>query len=154
MALTTTRAVDPPACTAAIPCPLPQSRIGAALGGAAGNHLLSAWRHCSESNAAAAPAAHPESPTRDAPARLGWGEPAVGAVSALHLTHRARARPPPLDQETRSAITTAEAAFHLCRAEQTLRIWACKENGPIRPIRINGRLAWPVTGLRKLLGVA
>ena len=60
----------------------------------------------------------------------------------------------PLDQETRSALCTSDAAFHLNRADQTLRIWACKENGPIRPIRINGRLAWPVADLRKLLGVA
>ncbi|HRO52578.1 MAG TPA: hypothetical protein PK043_05395, partial [Alicycliphilus sp.] len=39
---------------------------------------------------------------------------------------------------------TSEAAGHLSRAQQTLRIWACREDGPIRPIRINGRLAWPV----------
>ena len=50
-------------------------------------------------------------------------------------------QPVPLDQETRSALPTAEAAFHLNRAEQTLRLWACLENGPLRPIRINGRLA-------------
>lgn len=59
----------------------------------------------------------------------------------------------PLEREARSAITTREAAFHLNRKEQTLRLWACLENGPIRPIRINGRLAWPVSELCKLLGV-
>jgi hypothetical protein len=59
-----------------------------------------------------------------------------------------------LADETRSAVDTACAAFHLSRATQTLRIWACKENGPLRPIRINGRLAWPVADLRRLLGVA
>lgn len=57
----------------------------------------------------------------------------------------------PLDQETRPNVTTAAAAFYLCRQEQTLRIWACKDNGPIRPIRIHGRLAWPVRELRRLL---
>lgn len=57
----------------------------------------------------------------------------------------------PLDQETRPYVTTAAAAFYLCRQEQTLRIWACKDNGPIRPIRIHGRLAWPVRELRRLL---
>jgi len=58
---------------------------------------------------------------------------------------------PSLDQETRSHVETACAAFHLTRAEQTLRIWACLENGPIRPIRINRRLAWPVAEIKRLL---
>lgn len=58
----------------------------------------------------------------------------------------------PLATEPRTALPTAEAARHLNRAEQTLRLWACHENGPIRPLRINGRLAWPVAGLRALLG--
>jgi hypothetical protein len=60
---------------------------------------------------------------------------------------------PPLDQETRPNVTTAAAAFYLCRQEQTLRVWACKENGPIRPLRVHGRLAWPVRDLRDLLRV-
>ena len=60
----------------------------------------------------------------------------------------------PLAHETRAALPTSEAAFHLNRAQQTLRIWACREDGPIRPIRINGRLAWPVSELRRVLGVA
>lgn len=59
----------------------------------------------------------------------------------------------PLAQETRTALPTREAAAHLNRAQQTLRIWACREDGPIRPIRINGRLAWPVSELRRVLGV-
>ena len=59
-----------------------------------------------------------------------------------------------LNHETRSAVDTACAAFHLSRAPQTLRIWACKQNGPIHPIRINGRLAWKVADLRKVLGGA
>lgn len=61
---------------------------------------------------------------------------------------------PPLDLETRAAVDTETAAYHLSREPQTLRVWACKENGPIRPLRVNGRLAWPVAELRKLLGVA
>ena len=60
----------------------------------------------------------------------------------------------PLADESRAAVDTACAAYHLTRAQQTLRIWACKENGPIRPIRVNGRLAWKTADLRKLLGVA
>lgn len=61
-------------------------------------------------------------------------------------------QPTSLDRETRAALPTHEAAFHLNRAQQTMRLWACQENGPIRPIRINGRLAWPVTAIRNLLG--
>lgn len=50
-----------------------------------------------------------------------------------------------------AVMTTADAASYLNRAAQTLRKWACLENGPIRPIRINGRLAWKVSDLQKLL---
>lgn len=60
----------------------------------------------------------------------------------------------PLERETRAALPTPEAAYHLNRAQQTLRLWAMRENGPIRPIRVNGRLAWPVAEIRKLLHVS
>lgn len=62
-------------------------------------------------------------------------------------------QPTPLAQETRSALPTPEAAYHLNRAQQTLRLWAMRGDGPIRPLRIHGRLAWPVVELRKVLGV-
>lgn len=62
--------------------------------------------------------------------------------------------PIPLSAETRTALDTATAAFHVGRKPQTLRKWACNESGPIRPIRVNGRLAWQVADLKKLLGVA
>lgn len=58
----------------------------------------------------------------------------------------------PLALETRSAIPTDAAAHHLNRKPQTLRNWACFEKGAIRPIRINGRLAWPVSAIRAILG--
>jgi hypothetical protein len=48
-------------------------------------------------------------------------------------------------------LPTNEAAAAINRCPQTLRKWACLENGPIRPIRINGRLAWRVADLQKLL---
>jgi len=48
-------------------------------------------------------------------------------------------------------LTTNEAAPLINRAPQTLRKWACLEDGPIRPIRINGRLAWKVSDLHALL---
>lgn len=60
----------------------------------------------------------------------------------------------PLAMETRSALPTPEAARHLNRAEQTLRVWAMREDGPLRPMRINGRLAWKTDDLRRVLGVA
>jgi hypothetical protein len=60
----------------------------------------------------------------------------------------------PLETEERTAVDTRTAAHHFNRAEQTLRIWACHENGPLLPLRINGRLAWPVAEIRRLLGVA
>lgn len=60
---------------------------------------------------------------------------------------------PPLDLETRAAVPTDCAAFHLGRRPQTLRAWACHEDGPLRPLRIHGRLAWPVGELRRLVGV-
>ena len=60
---------------------------------------------------------------------------------------------PPLEHVTRPTVGTAAAAFYLSRQQQTLRGWACLENGPIRPIRINGRLAWKVEDLRRVLGV-
>lgn len=58
-----------------------------------------------------------------------------------------------LDQETRSVVDTLTAAHHLNRQPQTLRIWAAKENGPLRPARVHGRLAWPVAEIRRLIGV-
>jgi len=51
----------------------------------------------------------------------------------------------------RDTLPTHEAAFTINRSPQTLRKWACLEQGPIRPIRINGRLAWQVSDLRSLL---
>jgi hypothetical protein len=60
----------------------------------------------------------------------------------------------PLERETRANLPTPEAAFHLNRAQQTLRIWAMRENGPIRPLRIHGRLAWPVARIKEIVGVA
>lgn len=58
----------------------------------------------------------------------------------------------PLEFETRSHVETACAAFHLNRKEQTLRSWASAEPAGVpRPIRINGRLAWPVAAIRELL---
>jgi hypothetical protein len=48
-------------------------------------------------------------------------------------------------------LTTAEAAVALNRKPQTLRMWACNENGPVRPVRVHGRLAWPANQIAALL---
>ena len=58
---------------------------------------------------------------------------------------------PPLAQESRTAVPTEAAAFYLSRRPQTLRAWACLENGPLRPIRINGRLSWRVSDIQAVL---
>lgn len=61
---------------------------------------------------------------------------------------------PPLHRETRAALDTETAAYHLGRRPQTLRGWACYEDGPLKPLRVHGRLLWPTADIRKLLGVA
>lgn len=55
--------------------------------------------------------------------------------------------------EKRSHVDTACAAYHLGRRPQTLRVWATLETGPLRPIRVNGRLAWPVAEIRTILQI-
>lgn len=52
-----------------------------------------------------------------------------------------------------AVLPTHQAASFLNRAPQTLRKWACLDCAPmgIRPIRINGRLAWKVSDLQMLL---
>ncbi|WP_454035782.1 DNA-binding protein [Cupriavidus metallidurans] len=66
-------------------------------------------------------------------------------LTSLRLTH----------DSIQAVIPTDVAAAALNRRPQTLRKWACLENGPIRPVRINGRLAWRVSDIQALLnGVA
>ncbi len=62
----------------------------------------------------------------------------------------------PLHLETRTHVSTAVMCRHLSRKEQTARGWASAETFPegLRPLRVMGRLAWPVAGIRKVLGVA
>ena len=63
---------------------------------------------------------------------------------------------PPITEETRTHIPTPQAAYYLNRAQQTLRAWCVEQKFPpgLKPIHINKRLAWPVAGIRALLGVA
>lgn len=71
-------------------------------------------------------------------------------------TERDRAShvPVPLHLEARTALSTNEAAFHLGRRPQTLRRWASTGEGAVRPTRVHGRLAWPVSEIRRVLGVS
>jgi hypothetical protein len=58
------------------------------------------------------------------------------------------------EQDLPVVLTTEKASAYINRAPQTLRKWACLDCAPngIRPIRINGRLAWKVSDLNTLLG--
>ena len=63
---------------------------------------------------------------------------------------------PPLELVNRPHLPTEQAAHYLLRRPQTLRGWACAETIPdgLRPVRLQGRLCWPVAGIRAALGVA
>jgi hypothetical protein len=63
-------------------------------------------------------------------------------------------QPVALDRETRAALPTNEAAHHLNRAEQTLRLWAVRNDGAVKCLRVNGRLQWPVSEIKRVMGVA
>jgi hypothetical protein len=56
-----------------------------------------------------------------------------------------------LENTYRIHVDTNTAAFYLNRKPQTLRKWACYENGPLIPVRINGRLSWSVSDIKKFL---
>ena len=74
--------------------------------------------------------------------------------AAIQATQHFTAQYLPLEQITKPNLKTNEAAFYLNRAPQTLRAWACLENGPLRPTRINGLLAWNTATVKALAGVA
>jgi len=61
----------------------------------------------------------------------------------------------PIELETRPTVDTAAYAHYMHIAPQTARIHACKESGPIRPIRIPGtaKLHWPVAEIKRFLGL-
>ncbi|MPS93174.1 MAG: hypothetical protein E2583_05690 [Comamonas sp.] len=61
---------------------------------------------------------------------------------------------PPLEAVSRPTVPTEQAAHYLLRRPQTLRTWACNENGPLSPIRVGNRLGWKVEDIRRVLGVA
>lgn len=87
-------------------------------------------------------------------ARLAAKHPELLARAAADVGWVASTARPPfvsLLDETRAAVPTECAAYHLGRSAQTLRVWSCKGCGPIKPIRVNGRLAWPVAEIKRLV---
>ena len=66
----------------------------------------------------------------------------IQAMREAHAPQQFSAPYPPLEQVTKPNLTTGELAYYLNRRPQTLRGWACLENGPLRPTRIGGLLAW------------
>ena len=80
--------------------------------------------------------------------------PAINSsIDTMHAAHAAH-QFTPLALEYRPTVGTAAAAHYLHLSEQTMRLHACKESGPLRPRRINGRLHWVTDDIRRLLGVA
>ena len=63
----------------------------------------------------------------------------------------------PLAQVQRTHVDTNAAAHYLNRRPQTLRGWHCHgsftTNG-LRPVVLNGRLAWNVAAIKSVMGVA
>jgi hypothetical protein len=77
---------------------------------------------------------------------------ATAIPSAASLAHWEKF--PPLQSVTRTHVDTATAAHYLNRRPQTLRGWHCHGAYPqgLRPLSLNGRLAWPVAEIKRLLG--
>lgn len=71
-------------------------------------------------------------------------------AEAATLTHAA---PSPLTllTDNRATVDTPTAACYLNRQKQTLQKWHCLGNGPVSPVLVNGRLAWPVADIRRLM---
>jgi len=62
----------------------------------------------------------------------------------------------PLQLETRTHVSTAVMCRHVGRKEQTARGWASAQTYPpkLKPVRLLGRLCWPVAGIKAVLGMA
>ena len=51
----------------------------------------------------------------------------------------------------RVGLPTSEMARVLNRKPQTLRRWAIYESGPLKPVRVNGRLMWLVADAERVI---
>ena len=61
---------------------------------------------------------------------------------------------PPLEEVTKPLLTTDEYCHYSNYKKQTVWLHASTERGPVRPIRVGGRLGWPTKAVKQLLGVA
>lgn len=72
--------------------------------------------------------------------------PATTPIGTKEAADEGAASPPTRLQapalERGQFLTTKQAALALNRADQTLRKWASKQNGPISPVNVNGRNCW------------
>ncbi len=76
------------------------------------------------------------------------------APSAVTLAHGDEYTP--LAQVQRTHVDTNAAAHYLNRRPQTLRGWHCHGHFPIeslRPVAVNGRLAWSVAAIKSVMKV-
>lgn len=46
-------------------------------------------------------------------------------------------------------LTTKEAAFYLCLSEHTLYTWKRLNRGPIKPLKVKGRIYWPTFEVKR-----
>ena len=53
--------------------------------------------------------------------------------------------------EALQVVGTSKAAEILGRKKQTLRLWSSEGSGPIRPVKIGGRLGWRIADLERVL---
>lgn len=79
----------------------------------------------------------------------------IHAQYSLPKTHATRVPQiyPPIESVTSQTVSTGQAAYYLNRRPQTLRAWSSLQIGAMQPVRINGRLAWSVAGIKALCGV-
>ena len=81
-------------------------------------------------------------------------------TATLHSTEarqQAAQQYTPLAQVQRTHVDTNAAAHYLNRRPQTLRGWHCHGSFPtnvLRPVVLNGRLAWNVAAIKSVMGVA
>jgi hypothetical protein len=61
---------------------------------------------------------------------------------------------PPLEAVQQPLLNTASAAYYLMAQAQTMRSWAARGTGPLKPVRIGGRLRWRTSDVKKLVGIA
>ena len=56
-----------------------------------------------------------------------------------------------MSEEELEIVSTKEAARMLNRKPQTLRLYSHRGDGPLKPIKIHGRLGWKLSQIKQLL---